>query len=456
MFRYLVFRNFIPGTSIAILIVAAFYSLVVPPPQTNTLDNFLGERVILEGEIVKDPDIRDKTIRLTVKPESINGTLVYQSDSKVMVSVDRFQGVSYGDFIEVSGTLREPEPFETDTGRVFNYPKYLEAHGITHVMPFSDIEVIKKSKGNVVVSTLLSIKHFLIRGIEKALPEPYAALSSGLLLGEKQSLGDELTEDFRKAGVVHIIVLSGYNVALVINAVLLVSLKVFPRLLGYGLAALFVLGFAILTGGAETTIRATIMALFMMIARVLNRPALALRSLFVAAAIMAVWNPFVVLYDLSFQLSVAATFGLIVFSDRIARYLSFVTERFGLREIVSTTLATQITVLPLLVFSIGAVSLMFLPANALILPVVPLTMLLSFIASLVALLAPYILLPFSTLAYLPLLYIIEVSKFFGNMPFASVEIPTAATGAVLGIVLAVYAGVFVFFSLKNVKKSPRR
>ena len=170
------------------------------------------------------------------------------------------------------------------------------------------------------------------------------------MLGEKQSLGDKLTDAFRKAGVVHIIVLSGYNVALVINSVLFVSLRVMPRLLGYGVASVFVIGFAVLTGGSETTIRATIMALLMMTARILNRPAMALRGLFIAAAIMALWNPFVVLYDLSFQLSVVATLGLILFSDKIAKRINFVPSNFGLREIVSTTLATQITVFPLLCF----------------------------------------------------------------------------------------------------------
>jgi competence protein ComEC len=248
---------------------------------------FQNTPVIVEGVVVRDPDIREKIIRLIVRPSTVNGNEVAGSKN-IIVSVDRFTKISYGDRIAAEGKLRAPEAFETDSGRTFNYPKFLWAHGVSHELPFAEANVISRGEGNPIVSGLLAVKHVLIRGIERALPEPYAALAEGLLLGEKQSLGDTLTQAFRKAGVVHIIVLSGYNVALVIESVLFVSLYVLPRLLGYAVAAVFVVLFAVMTGGSETTIRATIMALLMMVARVLRRPALALRGLFVAAAVMAV------------------------------------------------------------------------------------------------------------------------------------------------------------------------
>ena len=443
-----VVRFSVPVLAILILIGAAVFSLVTPTTDA-VLEPFADEQVVVEGRVVRDPDVRDKTIRLTVKPALVNGDVI-EGSKHVVVSVDRFAEVSYGDVIMAQGTLRSPEPFETDTGRTFNYPNYLWAHGVSYTLPFGDVTVLQRGNGNSIVALLLSIKHALISGIERALPEPYAALAEGLLLGEKQSLGDKLYDAFIASGVVHIIVLSGYNVALVINSVLYISLRVLPRMAGYALAAIFVVGFAILTGGSETTIRATIMALLMMVARVLNRPAAALRGLLIAAAIMALTNPFLVLYDLSFQLSVLATFGLIIFSDGIARRMQFIPARFGFREIIATTLATQITVLPLLILSIGAVSLVFLPANALILPLVPLAMLLSFIAALLVLVIPAVALPFSFAAYTVLAFIILVAEFFGTVPFALITIPPGLTWAVLGTLLLVYAGVFLWFLKKKI------
>lgn len=442
-----ILRNTIPALAVLALLFAALYSLFAET-EDPVLAPFFASRAVVVGTIIRDPDVRESSLRLTVQPETVNGSAVRNS-KRVLVSSDRFAGVSYGDRVRAVGTLRAPEAFETDRGRTFDYPNYLWARGISREMPFADVTVLESNaEKNPFVARLLSIKHALIRGIERALSEPYAALAEGLLLGEKQALGDPLYNAFVASGVVHIIVLSGYNVALVINSVLFISLRFLPRLAGYATAAVFVVAFAIMTGGSETTIRATIMALLMMVARVLHRPALALRGLLIAAGTMAIASPFLVLYDLSFQLSVVATFGLIVFSDRIAASLRFIPERFALREIVATTLATQITVLPLLVLSVGAVSLVFLPANALVLPAVPMAMLLSFIAAIAALLAP----PFGALfgfpAYVLLSYIIAIPEFFGALPFASFAIPQGLAWAALGFIALAYMFALFWFFLR--------
>lgn len=432
------------------LVGSALYSLFAPP-LVSPLDAVAGKRAVVEGTVVRDPDVREGGARITLRPERANGTALSDTP-RVLVLADRFAGVAYGDRVRVVGTLEVPESFETDSGRTFDYPKYLRAHGISHAMSFASVEVLETGQGNPTLAFLLSIKHALIDGIEMALPEPSAALAEGLLLGEKQSLGARLFDAFTAAGVVHIIVLSGYNVALVIESVLFIALRMLPHFLAYTLAALFVVAFALMTGASETTIRATIMALFMMMARVLRRPSAALRGLFIAAALMAVVNPFLVLYDLSFQLSVLATLGLILFSDGVAKRLRFIPERLGLREIVATTLATQVTVLPILILSVGALSLVFLPANALILPVVPFSMLLSFIAALVAIMVPSFALAFGFVAYLPLGWIIGVAEFFGTLPFATIAIPPSLAWWVLGVLLLLY----VIFGLRIARKLPPR
>lgn len=441
-------RSAIPALALVVIAGSALVSLVTPVADT-ALAPYEGERVVIEGIVVRDPDRRERSLRLTLAPKRVSGAEV-PGAKRVLILAGRFTDVSYGDRIRAEGKLRAPETFETDTGRTFDYPRFLFAHGIVYEIPFAEIQVVGSGAGNPVVATLLSVKHALIRGIESALPEPTAALAEGLLLGEKRSLGDRLYDAFVASGLVHIIVLSGYNVALVINAVTYVALRTLPRLAGYALAAFFVIGFAVMTGGSETTVRATIMALFMMVARVLNRPAAALRGLLIAGAIMAAVNPFLVLYDLSFQLSVIATFGLIVFSDGIAKRLRAVPTTLGLREIVSTTLATQITVLPLLVLSIGAVSLVFLPANVLVLPAVPLAMLLGFVAALVSLYAPFLTLIFAIPAYVVHTYIVNVAVFFGTLPFALVDVPPSATGSALIVIASVYA-LFVLRYLRRIR-----
>lgn len=437
------------GTIIDILCVlsvfgAGVYSLIAPPLEEPALQSASFARAQIEGVVVADPDRREHTVQLTVRPDVINGEYIEHSRAQVIVSVDRFMHVAYGDRVVATGVLRVPEAFETDSGRVFNYQEYLRTHGVTHTMAFAEVVVKGSGEGNPLVAFLLSVKHMFLRGIDRALPEPEGALLAGLLVGEKQSLGDRIMDAFRASGVVHIIVLSGYNVALVINSVTYIALRILPRLFAYGIAAIFVLGFAVMTGASETTVRATIMALLMMTATVFHRPALALRGLFIASALMALANPMLVLYDLSYQLSVLATLGLILFSARIETWLTLVPRALALREIVATTLATQITVLPILITSIGAVSLVFLPANALILPAVPLAMLFGFLAAVVALIAPLIALPLTLIAYALLWFIIHIALFFGELPFALVLVPEEGIVPVLTLLGCAYILLFLY------------
>ncbi len=420
--RWIEARDVFPLISVAIVCGAAFYSILAPEPQAPELRAHVGKEILVEGVVIRDPDKRERTTHLTVRAEMVNDSVL--ASGRVLIFDERFSNVVYGDRVRVSGILSMPEEFETDTGRLFDYPKYLLAHGVTHTMSFPKIRVLAHGEGNYLLNKLYEVKHAFIRAVGRALPEPESALLNGLLLlGEKQSLGEDVTHAMRNAGVVHIIVLSGYNVAIVIQAITFVLLYLLPRVYAFGVAAVFVIAFALMTGLSETTLRATLMALLMMIATVLHRPKVALRGLLFAAALMSLFNPYVVLYDLSFQLSVLATLGLILFSDRIATYLPFITTQFKLREIVSTTLATQVTVLPLLIYSIGAVSLVFLPANVLVLPAVPVAMFLGFIAGTLELMNHALAFSFAWTAYAVLYYIIEASVWFGSWSFSAITIP---------------------------------
>jgi len=440
-------ENVLITICIAIIAGVGVWSLFIETPSLPSFERYEGSRVIIGGVVSRDPEHKEHSLRLVVTVHELNSETLQNEKTNVTVSTDRFLDIHYGDRVRVTGVLRSPEAFETESGRTFNYPRYLLAHRITHSISFAETEVFESGKGNVFVASLLSVKHTLLRGMQKALPEPEGALLAGLLLGEKQSLGDTITDAFRNSGVVHIIVLSGYNVALVINSVLFVAVRIFPRLVAYSFAGVFVLGFAVMTGGSETTVRATIMAILMMIATVLHRPSVALRALAVAGASMAVWNPLLVLYDLSYQLSMVATLGLIIFSPYIQSKIRFVPASFGLREIVATTLATQITVLPILILSIGVVSLVFLPANVLVLPLVPIAMFVGFVASVVALASPLVALPFSALAYVLLKGIIATALFFGSLPLSTLVIPPQWLWVSLAVLVVAY--VFVWWYVRR-------
>jgi competence protein ComEC len=266
--------------------------------------------------------------------------------------------------------------------------------------------------------TLFDIKHIFEAAVERVVPEPRASLLEGLLIGEKRGLPDELNKAFIASGLIHVVVLSGYNISIVAESILRAT-SFLPPVFNYSLGAVLMVLFAIMSGSGAATVRALLMGLIAILARYLKRPADALRALGFAALAMALWNPHVVLHDPGFMLSVLATFGLITISPSIEKKFARMPEKFGLRSIAASTLAVQIFVLPALLYQTGVLSFLALPANVLALPVVPFAMLTGFLSGLLALIHPAIAFPFTFIADLLLRWMILVAQTAATLPYSS-------------------------------------
>lgn len=242
------------------------------------------------------------------------------------------------------------------------------------------------------------------------------------------------------------VVLSGYNITVVINAISY-ALASLSRVFQFGGSIFVVLFFVLMSGGAASAVRAGAMALVAVLARATGRSYLAGRILGVVAFLMVLWNPYELAFDPSFQLSTLATLGLIAFTPIFAERLTWFTERFGVREIAASTLATQLTVLPLLLYQNGQLSLVALPANLLALLPVPFAMLASFIAAVGGVLFDSYAVPLAYPAYILLAYIIGVAKFFAALPFAAVSVSAFSAWWMFGAYALMFVGFFIFRKL---------
>lgn len=348
-----------------------------PLPQAFTAD--LRKRVTYEGIVVRDPDIRETTQRVYVRVEKAGET------TTVLVVAKPYPEVGVGDTVSVSGTLFKPEPFDTDGGRIFRYDKYLQRDSVRFLLSFATIRVEEAASWYSLPAALARIKHKFLRGLEATLPDQNAALAGGIVIGGKTGLAKELQEAFIKSGLVHVIVLSGYNVMIVAEWMMALLALMTPsrriRAVAGSLALLLFVGIA---GFSATAIRATLMALIALYARATGRTYVANRALFVVVLLMLIWNPLYLVFDPGFGLSVTATAGIIWLSPifegmflrarkRLGRGAPNNVQRFWI-EAVSTTLAAQTGVLPLLLFNTGNLSLVALPANLLVVAVMPLAM----------------------------------------------------------------------------------
>lgn len=404
----------------------------MPPVRSGVLDDAVGKSITLEGVVDNEPDVRENTQHLVVAIQEPYST-------KVLVHVARYESFAYGDTVRVQGKLRLPEPFGED-GRMFDYPHFLAKDGIGYEMSFAKVSKTGHGQGNPVWSALYSLKNTYTYGIGMALPEPAAGLGAGITAGDKRAMGGDLLTMFRDAGVIHIVVLSGYNIALVSTAVLF-FLGRLSRRLGSGLGAVFIVLFVVATGGSAAAVRAGVMACVALFAYALHRPYHVARALIFAVAAMVLWNPYILLYDPGFQLSVISTIGIMYVSPLFEHYFARLPETLGVRSIMATTIGTQITVLPYLLYSTGNLSLVALPVNLLIVPLVPLAMFCTFVAGIAGIISPALAVFVGFPAYALLSAGITLVEWAVRMPYAAVSVPAFS----FAWVVVLYALLFVCY-----------
>jgi competence protein ComEC len=272
------------------------------------------------------------------------------------------------------------------------------------------------------------------------------SLLGGLVVGAKEALGKDLLDTFRAAGVVHIVVLSGYNVSIIARYVVR-ALAPLPRSLGWGIGSLLIVLFAMLTGGSATIVRASIMALLVFVAQMGGRRFDALRALFAAAFVMILHNPYILAFDPSFQLSFLATFGLIAYAPVFEKWFSSFPNTFGLREILAATFATELFVLPFLLWVSGTFSIVAPLTNVLVLWTVPFTMGIGFVVGCIALVSTAVAYPFAGIAYGILSYQLWIIEHLASLPFATLQLPVIP----LWLVVIVY-GVLTLGAYRIVSK----
>lgn len=412
----------------------------------SQLDNFANKKIVAEGIVVDEPDTREYNTKLTIRLSEVyyQNTATKLSE-KILVTVPLYPEFSYGDKVKIETTFLKPKEIESEGERVFDYGGYLRARGIWYTGKFAKITFIENGHGAYVKYLLFKIKHAFTDSLNNAIPEPESSLMSGLLLGTKQSLGKDLLSEFQRSGVSHVVVLSGYNIAIVATSIMSV-LSFLPKAFSFSFGIISIILFTILSGGGASSSRAAIMVLVALIAKKMNRDYKASRALGFAIVLMLAPNPLLLVFDPSFQLSALATIGLIFVSPFVVPYMSWLTEKWNFREIVSSTIATQITVLPFLIYNTGLLSIVSLPVNILILGTIPTTMFLGFITGIIGLFSLYLSFIPALFAYVLLWYQLTIVHIGATLPFGAINIPAFSP-----IILFLIYGI-IFVGLYKLKR----
>jgi len=332
-----------------------------------------------------EPEIKESVIQLKIGP--------------VLAAVPKYPEYKYGDVLKVKGNIEYPPELEG-----FSYANYLKTQGIYFVVYNPEIELKTRDPGPGFYSRVLDFKEKVRGTIDSAMPSPESAIMAASLMGGERGISKNLQSKLNTAGVRHIIAVSGMNIVIISNLLMLAFLKLgIKKKWSICLSLFFIFLFLALCAFQISAVRAGIMGSLALAGPLLGRRSNGARAIVIAGLAMLAVNPYLLLYDAGFQLSFLASFGMIYLSQPIKRILK--------SEIISTTLSAYIFTFPILIYSFGQISIFGIAANAFILPVVPAIMVLGLIATIIGIILPFLswllfLIPYFLIRYL--LYIVDI------------------------------------------------
>lgn len=274
------------------------------------------------------------------------------------------------------------------------------------------------------------VRDWFADAVRRAIPEPESSLGVGFLVGQRRSLSPDLASALQLAGLTHIVVASGYNLTILVRLARRLFVKV-SKYLSVLSAGVMIFSFVAITGVSPSMSRAALVSGLSLAAWYYGRKLHPIVLLSLAVAVTVIINPSYAWGDLGWQLSFAAFAGVMILAPLTSRYLFGDKKPSFVGQILIETVSAQIVTAPILIAGFGQLSNVAIVSNLLVLPLVPIAMLLTFIAGCGSLIISPLAIIIGTPANWLLGYMVGVTEFFANLPFATSNIQLQWWGVVL-------------------------
>jgi len=324
---------------------------------------FDGRPVVLTGQVVDFPEADGARRHVVVRVDRVErGAEVVAAAGRVRVTMPSTVEVDYGDRVRVRAVLRRPA--SAGNPGAFDYRDHLRRQGITAVATVSyprHVSVIARGQLNPFLRLVSRVRAWVAEGLQASLTPEQAGVMTGLVLGERQDLSPELEDTFRRAGVTHLLAVSGLHVGFVATAGwrLLRTLRV-PRVASALAGAALVWLYVLATGARPPAVRAGVGTTLGLLAAAVGRDRDLATALALAALVLMVQNP-LVLFDVSFQLTFAATAGILLAYGPLSQAMAKLPR--ALAGAVAVTAGAQLGVTPLLAYYFQEISLVGFAAS---------------------------------------------------------------------------------------------
>ena len=323
---------------IAIFLVGFLHLQNAQTYPANHILNFISDnpqKAFVRGRVVSNPEAsrtfyHSKKTTFTFRAYDLK-TEKNWKDVRGLIKVMLYgeREIQYGDELLLQGLFSRPPGLRNPGG--FNYRAYLANHNIFGTLKVKEKDAFKiltpsplpsPRWGEGRLRTIFKFKQRLHRIIFKNLAPPQAALLSAILLGERANLSQDTKDLFISTGTIHILAISGLHVGLI--ALILIALFKFlrlPRRLNFIFTVLLLICYAALSGARPSVLRATTMAVVVLLGLLINREPRIYNSLGLVALLVLIARP-QYLFDSGFQLSFLSVISIVYFAPRLERLFS--------------------------------------------------------------------------------------------------------------------------------------
>ena len=397
--------------------------------------------------VVKGPSEGEYNYKYTVKAR----TGKYKN-KKFIVYINKKNKklLEYGDLVEIKGEYSAPEVARNYQG--FDYSQYLKTLNIYGTIKVEEAKIINKNQLSPILISINNIKEKMIDNANRNMPKRTANLLLGILIGERDNIQEDIIESFRTANLSHILAVSGAHTSYIILGITyLISKRKTPKRIGYIITIIILLIFIIITGASYSVVRACIMAIVVIGAKICYRKENFFTSICISLIIILIQNPFAI-NDIGLKLSFMGTAGIVIFNKSITNFFIKLKIKQKIAEALSVTFSAQLMIMPITILNFNTISLTFFISNILASPLLGIIIIFGFISIFIS----SILNPISKILFLILHIFLEllilVSKVTEKIPGSSILVKTP--NILFAIVYYILILFFNYFFV--IKQNPTR
>lgn len=397
--------------------------------------------------VIKGPSEGEYNYKYTVKAR----TGKYKN-KKFIVYINKKNKklLEYGDLIEIKGEYSAPEVARNYKG--FDYSQYLKTLNIYGTIKVEESKIINKNQLSPILISIKNIKEKMIDNANRNMPKRTANLLLGILIGERDNIQEDIIESFRTANLSHILAVSGAHTSYIILGITyLISKSKTPKRIGYIITIINLLIFIIITGASYSVVRACIMAIVVIGAKICYRKENFFTSICISLIIILIQNPFAI-NDIGLKLSFMGTAGIVIFNKSITNFFIKLKIKQKIAEALSVTFSAQLMIMPITILNFNTISLTFFISNILASPLLGIIIIFGFISIFIS----SILNPISKILFLILHIFLEllilVSKVTEKIPGSSILVRTP--NILFAIVYYILILFFNYFFV--IKQNPTR